>query len=108
MDVRTGGCSCGIVNCGIGVEGLVGFTRGQVGQIDRGRCRRTKRAGGESAGHGNRIRGVEMCPAVAMMRIPRLNFPSPAEDPVLAKTDVDSVTHPDIELELSIHAFRAV
>jgi hypothetical protein len=43
-----------------------------------------------------------------MMRIPRLHFPSPVKDPVLAETDINLMAHPDVEKELSMHAFGAL
>ena len=110
MDVRTSGDngSCGSAHCSIGIEGLVCLARGQVGQINRGWCRRTKSAGGKGASHRDRIGGVEVGPAVAMMRIPRLHFSSPVEDPVLAETDINLVAHPDVEKELRVCAFGAL
>ena len=108
--MRTSSTNCArrSVNRSTSVERLIGLARGQVRQINRGRCRGTKSAGGEGAGHGNRIGRVEEGPAVAMMRVPRFHFPAPVEDPVLAETDIDPVAHPDVEFELCVDAFRAL
>jgi len=43
-----------------------------------------------------------------MMRIPRLHFSSPVEDPVLAETDINIMAHPDVEKELRMYAFGAL
>jgi hypothetical protein len=43
-----------------------------------------------------------------MMRIPRLHFPSPVKDPVLAETDIHLMAHPDVEKELRMNTFGAL